>query len=116
MFTTPEPPANKPLLASTACRQHLLRHTVWPADAAPDELHAYVKKHLENPHSTAVIIDTGFHTQQGAHSAWVARQYSGTLGHPLLDRGFCLPRALSDDRTRLQEVGQDDHEVHSATG
>ena len=102
--------------------QHLLGRAVWSADAARDELYAYVSEHLGDSEAVVVIDQLGF-PKKGEHSAGVARQYCGTLGqvancqvgvflayagargHTLLDRELYLPEAWTDDGARLQAVG-----------
>ena len=102
--------------------QHLLGRAVWSADAARDELYAYVAEHLGDPEGVVVIDETGF-PKQGTRSAGVARQYCGALGkvancqvgvclayvgargHTLLDRELYLPAAWTDDPARLRAAG-----------
>ena len=102
--------------------QHLLGRAVWSADAARDELYAYVTEHLGDSEAVVVIDQLGF-PKKGEHSAGVARQYCGVLGqvancqvgvflayagargHTLLDRELYLPEAWTDDGARLQTVG-----------
>ena len=102
--------------------QHLLGRAVWSADAARDELYAYVVEHLGDPEGVVVVDETGF-PKKGTHSAGVAPQYCGTLGkvgncqvgvflayvgplgHTLLDRELYLTEAWTKDPDRLQAVG-----------
>ena len=102
--------------------QHLLGRAVWSADAARDELYAYVAEHLGDPEGVVVVDETGF-PKKGTHSAGVAPQYCGTLGkvgncqvgvflayvgalgHTLLDRELYLTEDWTRDGARLQAVG-----------
>jgi SRSO17 transposase len=105
--------------------QHLLRRALWDPDAVRDELGTYIMQHLGDPNAVLVIDETGF-LKKGAHSAGVARQYSGTagriencqigvfvayashLGHALLDRELYLPKEWTDDRARCRQAGVPD--------
>jgi SRSO17 transposase len=105
--------------------QHLLRRALWDPDAVRDELGTYIMQHLGDPHAVLVIDETGF-LKKGAHSAGVARQYSGTagriencqigvflayasrLGHALLDRELYVPKEWTDDRARCRQAGVPD--------
>jgi SRSO17 transposase len=102
--------------------QYWLSRADWDTDAVRDELRRYVIPHLGDPHGVLVLDETGF-LKKGAHSAGVARQYSGTagkvencqigvflsyasaLGHALLDRELYLPKAWIDDRARCRQAG-----------
>lgn len=102
--------------------QYLLNRADWDAEAVRDELCHYVVQHLGDPTGVLVLDETGF-LKKGAHSAGVARQYSGTagkvencqigvflsyaspLGHALLDRELYLPRAWTDDAERCRQAG-----------
>jgi SRSO17 transposase len=102
--------------------QHLLGRADWDPEALRDRLRAYVTAYLHVPDAVGVIDETGF-LKKGAHSAGVARQYSGTAGriensqigvflayashygHTLLDRELYLPVGWTDDRERCRSVG-----------
>ena len=102
--------------------QHLLGRADWDPDALRDRLRTYVSDYLAAPDAIGVIDETGF-LKQGAHSAGVARQYSGTAGriencqlgvflayaschgHTLLDRELYVPKEWSDDRERCRKAG-----------
>jgi SRSO17 transposase len=102
--------------------QYLLNRADWDAEAVRDELCRYVMQHLGDPPGVLVLDETGF-LKKGAHSAGVARQYSGTagkvencqigvflsyaspLGHALLDRELYLPKAWTDDAERCRQAG-----------
>jgi SRSO17 transposase len=102
--------------------QYLLSRADWDANAVRDELRRYVIQHLGDPNGVLVLDETGF-LKKGAHSAGVARQYSGTagkvencqigvflsyaspLGHALLDRELYLPKAWADDGARCRQAG-----------
>jgi SRSO17 transposase len=102
--------------------QYLLSRADWDADAVRDELRHYVIAHLGDPHGVLVLDETGF-LKKGAHSAGVARQYSGTagkvencqigvflsyaspLGHALLDRELYLPTVWTDAAERCRQAG-----------
>jgi SRSO17 transposase len=102
--------------------QYLLSRADWHADAVRDELRIYVMQHLGDPNGVLVLDETGF-LKKGAHSAGVARQYSGTagkvencqigvflsyaspLGHVLLDRELYVPKEWSADGARCRQAG-----------
>jgi SRSO17 transposase len=102
--------------------QYLLSRADWDADAVRDELCLYVIQPLGDSTGVLVLDETGF-LKKGAHSAGVARQYSGTagkvencqigvflgyasaLGHALLDRELYVPKAWTDDRERCRQAG-----------
>ena len=106
----------------TPTLRHLLGQAAWSPDAARDELLAYAAAHLGHADGVAVIDETGF-LKKGAHSAGVARQYSGTAGciencqvgvflayvgpreTVLLDRELYLPGGWTDKPACLQAVG-----------
>ncbi len=102
--------------------QHLLGRAAWSPDAGRDALQAYVVDHLADTGGVGIIDETGF-LKKGAHSAGVARQYSGTAGRiencqigvylayagaqgtVLVDRALYLPKAWTTDPARLRSVG-----------
>jgi SRSO17 transposase len=102
--------------------QHLLGRAEWDPEALRERLRTYVTAYLHAPDAVGVIDETGF-LKKGAHSAGVARQYSGTAGriencqigvflayasrygHTLLDRELYLPAAWTDDRERCRRAG-----------
>jgi SRSO17 transposase len=102
--------------------QYLLSRADWDAAAVRDELRRYVIQHLGDSNGVLVLDETGF-LKKGAHSAGVARQYSGTagkvencqigvflsyasaLGHALLDRELYVPKEWTDDRARCRQAG-----------
>lgn len=59
--------------------QRVMDRSVWDADAARDELRAYVVDALDEPDAVLVVDETGF-LKQGTKSVGVKRQYSGTAG------------------------------------
>ena len=65
-------------LPGRPAERRLRGRAVWAADAARDELFAYIAEHLSDPCGVVVIDETGF-PKKGVHSAGVTRQYSGTL-------------------------------------
>ncbi len=97
--------------------QHLLGRARWDADLVRDDLLAYVKEHLNDPHGVLVLDETGF-LKKGDKSVGVARQYSGTAhdvvncqigvfltyaspkGHTFLDRALYLPEEWASDWER----------------
>lgn len=111
--------------------QRLLSSAVWSAEAVRDELQAYVVEALGERDGVLVVDESGF-LKQGAHSAGVKRQYSGTAGriancqigvflaygssrgHALLDRALYVPREWLDNRERSRAAGIP-AETHFAT-
>jgi SRSO17 transposase len=89
--------------------QRVLSHVLWDEDAARDLCRDYVVEHLGSNEGVLIVDETGF-LKKGAHSAGVARQYTGTAGrienaqvgvflayasptgHALIDRELYLPR------------------------
>jgi SRSO17 transposase len=89
--------------------QRVLSHVLWDEDAARDLCRNYVVEHLGSNEGVLIVDETGF-LKKGAHSAGVARQYTGTAGrienaqvgvflayasptgHALIDRALYLPR------------------------
>lgn len=102
--------------------QHLLGRAVWDADAARDDLRAYVVEHLGDRRGVLVVDETGF-LKKGTHSVGVQRQYSGTAGRiencqvgvflayatprgrTFLDRALYLPASWTDDPARCARAG-----------
>lgn len=85
-----------------------LTKTRWDADAARDDLRAYVVEHLSDPGAALVVGETGLLTN-GTKPVEVARQYSGTVGRIESCRAgvflahevtadACLPAIKSRDR------------------
>jgi SRSO17 transposase len=89
--------------------QRVLSHVLWDQEVARDLCRDYVVEHLGLPSGVLIVDETGF-LKKGAHSAGVARQYSGTAGcienaqigvflayasgkgHALIDRELFLPK------------------------
>src|SRR5215471_578840 len=102
--------------------QHLLGRAAWSADAARDDLRAYVVEHLGEADGVLVIDETGF-LKKGTKSAGVQRQYCGTAGRiahcqigvflayatrhgrTFLDRELYLPQAWGADQQRRSTAG-----------
>ena len=103
--------------------QYLLNRARWSVAEARTALYGYVQDHLGNPQAVGIIDETAF-LKKGAHSAGVARQYSGTAGrvencqvgvflayagarcYTLLDAELYLPqKSWTDQPARLQSVG-----------
>jgi SRSO17 transposase len=102
--------------------QHLLGRADWDADVLRDKVRTYVTDYLAAPDAVGVIDESGF-LKKGAHSAGVARQYSGTAGRvencqigvflayasgqgqTLLDRELYLPQEWTEDRERCRHAG-----------
>ncbi len=96
--------------------QSLLGRSAWEADRLRDLVWAEVLTTLGDPGGVLVVDETGF-LKKGAHSAGVARQYSGTAGRvencqvgvfvayasrwgqALIDRRLYLPEAWAGDAT-----------------
>ncbi|MBB5891420.1 SRSO17 transposase [Kutzneria kofuensis] len=112
--------------------QRLLNFYAWDADGLRDDVRAAVVERIGDGEQGVLIVDeTGF-LKKGAHSAGVARQYSGTAGRiensqigvflayasprgrALIDRELYLPKDWTDDRDRCRAAGIDD-EVEFAT-
>ena len=101
--------------------QRVLSHVLWDQDAARDLCRDYVTEHLGASDGVLVVDETGF-LKKGAHSAGVARQYSGTAGrienvqigvflayasskgHALIDRELYLPEEWCGDAARRDEA------------
>src|SRR3954466_2720271 len=102
--------------------QYLMGRADWDPDAVRDDLRAYVVETLGDPDAVLVLDETGF-LKKGAHSAGVARQYTGTAGRienaqvgvflayagrhgtAFLDRALYLPEEWTDDPDRCEEAG-----------
>ena len=102
--------------------QRVLDRSVWDADAARDDLRAYVLEHLGEPSGVLVVDETGF-LKQGTKSVGVKRQYSGTAGRiencqvgvflgyagakgrAAIDRSLYLPQEWADDPERRAAAG-----------
>jgi SRSO17 transposase len=105
--------------------QHLLGRADWNPDVLRDRLRTYVTDYLADPAAVGVIDESGL-LKKGAHSAGVARQYSGTAGwvencqigvflayasahgRTLLDRELSLPKEWTEDRERCRRAGNPD--------
>jgi SRSO17 transposase len=101
--------------------QSLLGRSAWEADGLRDLVRAEVLTTLGDPGGVLVVDETGF-LKKGAHSAGVARQYSGTAGRvencqvgvfvayasrwgqALIDRRLYLPEAWAGDAGRRQRA------------
>ncbi len=59
-FPCPWPPSCRRATAYLDGLQHLLGRAVWSADAARDELFAYVAENLDDPGCMVAIDETGF--------------------------------------------------------
>ncbi len=108
--------------------QRLLYRAKWDADAARDELQAFVVETLGHPEGIGVVDETGF-LKKGTKSVGVKRQYTGTAGkvencqigvflayvtpkgQTFLDRRLYLPREWCDDAERRQEAKVPDEVV-----
>jgi SRSO17 transposase len=102
--------------------QHLLGRSDWDPDEVRDDLRAYVVESLGDREAVLILDETGF-LKKGAHSAGVARQYTGTAGRienaqvgvflayasrrgtAFLDRALYLPREWADDPDRCKKAG-----------
>ena len=101
--------------------QRLLYRVDWDADAARDELQAFVRETFGDPEGIGVVDETGF-LKKGTASAGVQRQYSGTAGkvencqvatvlsyvsprgHTFLDRRLYLPERWCADGARRAQA------------
>ena len=99
-------------------QQALLGRAQWEADALRDVVRDYVVASLADPDAVLVIDETGF-LKQGRASCGVGRQYTGSAGkitncqigvfaayvsrhgNAFIDRALYLPKAWTDDRTRM---------------
>jgi SRSO17 transposase len=90
----------------------------WNADALRDVVRDYVVETLADQDAVLVLDETGF-LKQGKASCGVGRQYTGSAGkitncqigvfaayvsrhgHAFIDRALYLPRAWTDDPTRM---------------
>ena len=99
-------------------QQAILGRSRWEADALRDIVCDYALEALADPDAVLVIDETGF-LKQGKSSCGVARQYTGSAGkitncqigvfaayasrhgHAFIDRALYLPKAWTDDPTRL---------------
>ncbi len=102
--------------------QHLLGRSDWDPDEVRDDLRAYVVESLGDREAVLILDETGF-LKKGAHSAGVARQYTGTAGRienaqvgvflayasrhgtAFLDRALYLPKEWTDDPERCKKAG-----------
>src|SRR5580698_2036341 len=100
-------------------QQALLGRDRWEADALRDMVREYVVEHLADEAAVLVVDETGF-LKQGKASCGVARQYTGSAGkitncqigvfasyvsrhgHAFIDRALYLPKAWTEDPTRLK--------------
>src|SRR6476659_4157527 len=99
-------------------QQAILGRGRWEADALRDIVRDYALETLVDPDAALVIDETGF-LKQGKASCGVGRQYTGSAGkitncqigvfaayvsrhgHAFIDRALYLPKAWTDDPTRL---------------
>jgi SRSO17 transposase len=102
--------------------QYLMGRSDWDPDEVRDDLRDYVVEALGDADAVLILDETGF-LKKGAHSAGVARQYSGTAGRienaqvgvflayasrhgtAFLDRALYLPREWTDDPERCKRAG-----------
>jgi SRSO17 transposase len=100
-------------------QQDLLYRSRWDGDALRDTVRDYALETLADTDAVLVIDETGF-LKQGKKSCGVARQYTGSAGkitncqigvfatyasrhgHAFIDRGLYLPKAWTDDATRMK--------------
>ena len=99
-------------------QQAILGRGRWDADALRDIVRDYGLETLADPEAVLVIDETGF-LKQGKASCGVGRQYTGSAGkitncqigvfaayvsrhgHAFIDRALYLPKAWTNDPTRL---------------
>ena len=102
-------------------QQAILGRGHWDADALRDIVRDYTLETLSDPDAVLVLDETGF-LKQGKASCGVARQYTGSAGkitncqigvfasyvsrhgHAFIDRALYLPKAWTDDRTRMTKA------------
>src|ERR1700677_3662192 len=100
-------------------QQAILGRGRWDADALRDIVRDYALKTLADPDAVLVLDETGF-LKQGKASCGVGRQYTGLVcnitkyqigaflsyvsrhGHAFIDRALYLPKAWTEDPTRLK--------------
>jgi SRSO17 transposase len=100
-------------------QQAILGRGQWSADALRDIVRDYALETLADDDAVLVIDETGF-LKQGKGSCGVARQYTGSAGkitncqigvfacyasrhgHAFIDRSLYLPKAWTDDPTRMK--------------
>src|ERR1700686_3458692 len=100
-------------------QQAILGRGRWDAEALCDIVRDYALETLADEDAVLVIDETGF-LKQGKASCGVARQYTGSAGkitncqigvfasyvshhgHGFIDRALYLPKAWTDDPSRLQ--------------
>jgi SRSO17 transposase len=99
-------------------QQAILGRGQWDADDLRDVVRDYALETLADDDAVLVIDETGF-LKQGKASCGVGRQYTGSAGkitncqigvfasyvsrhgHAFIDRALYLPKAWTDDRTRM---------------
>jgi SRSO17 transposase len=99
-------------------QQAILGRGRWDADALRDTVRDYALETLADPDAVLVVDETGF-LKQGKASCGVGRQYTGSAGkitncqigvfaayvsrhgHAFIDRALYLPKAWTNDPTRL---------------
>ena len=99
-------------------QQAILGRGRWDADALRDIVRDYALETLADPDAVLVVDETGF-LKQGKASCGVGRQYTGSAGkitncqigvfaayvsrhgHAFIDRALYLPKAWTNDPTRL---------------
>jgi SRSO17 transposase len=99
-------------------QQAVLGRSHWDAEALVAIVRDYVVENLADPDAVLVIDETGF-LKQGKTSCGVGRQYTGSAGkitncqigvfatyasrhgHAFIDRRLYLPKAWTDDRSRM---------------
>src|ERR1700758_2953582 len=99
-------------------QQAILGRGRWDADALRDIVRNYALETLADPEAVLVLDETGF-LKQGKASCGVGRQYTGSAGkitncqigvfaayvsrhgHAFIDRALYLPKAWTDNPTRM---------------
>jgi SRSO17 transposase len=102
--------------------QYLMGRSDWDPELVRDDLRSYVVETLGDAEAVLILDETGF-LKKGAHSAGVARQYTGTAGRienaqvgvflayasrhgtAFLDRALYLPKGWTDDPKRCEKAG-----------